>query len=253
MNSETRPTSDLSGDPYFDRSRAPLPSLIFLLPLLLAYELGAMRYAGAMDGQGLRVVTWIQQFLETFGAVGFYLPGLAVIVVLLVWHGASRQPWRVGPPVIYPWMGAESLVLALPVLVLALMVFGRPVAFGDRWAVEAVYSIGAGVYEELVFRLIGIALIHGLAVDLMGLSHRAGAAAAVGLTSLAFAAAHYSEGSTMTWGAFLASPRFVFCVISGAYFAAVYVMRGFGLVAASHAFYDLMVTGIAHGWRPDAS
>jgi len=103
------------------------------------------------------------------------------------------------------------------------------------WQTGLVYSIGAGIYEELLFRLIAIALLHMLLVDLLALPESWGAAAAVAVSAVAFAFYHFSETNPFHWG------RFVFHTAAGLYFAAVYVLRGFGIVAMTHALYDVLV------------
>ncbi len=61
---------------------------------------------------------------------------------------------------------------------------------------------------------------------------------AVVLSSLLFAAAHhvgpYGERPIL-WS------RFVFRTLAGVFFSVVYVYRGFGIAAGSHAAYDIMV------------
>ncbi|MDX1565132.1 MAG: CPBP family intramembrane glutamic endopeptidase, partial [Phycisphaeraceae bacterium] len=103
---------------------------------------------------------------------------------------------------------------------------------------SVLYYFGVGIYEELVFRLLAIAVLHGVLVDLIHMPEKTGAVTAVLVSAVIFALAHHrpSSGSMLD---FIQSGRFVFCLLAGVYLAAVYLLRGFGIVAATHAFYDV--------------
>lgn len=235
-------------DGYWHRSQRPLQAMFFLLPMIVLYEMGTLVYA-TDHAQGVTRFIYarslLRDFFEWLGATGYYLPGLIVVVVLLSWHLVRRDPWRIDPG-LYIKMGLESTVLALPLFVFAMVLFRQPshgslavAAAGavqpDGWQTRLLFSIGAGIYEELLFRLIGIALLHMLFVDLLALPEKAGAAAAVGLSALAFALYHFSENNPFTWS------KCAFYTGAGVYFAVVYVLRGFGIVAGTHAMYDVIV------------
>jgi membrane protease YdiL (CAAX protease family) len=96
---------------------------------------------------------------------------------------------------------------------------------------------GAGVYEELVFR--GF-LLGGLILLLTrpaGMKKGQAAAIAVTAASLIFAGFHYvgSAGDPFSFGSFFQR------TLGGLYFSGLFVTRGFGLTAASHAVYDILV------------
>lgn len=244
---------------YWQRSRQPLQGLFFLLPMIVLYELGTLVYATDHANGVIRFIyarSLLSDFFELLGATGYYLPGLIVGIVLLSWHLVRGDPWRMEPR-LYLSMWIEAVILALPLLVYALVLFRQPsqqavgvdrvvawlenlvslrlAAGPDQWQTQLVFSIGAGIYEELLFRLIGIALLHLLLVDVLALPHRLGAAMAVFLSALAFALYHFSENNPF------ALTKCLFYVGAGIYFAAVYVIRGFGIVAGTHAVYDVIV------------
>lgn len=239
--------TSISDTGYLQLSRQPLQSLIFLAPLVVLYEAGTLLF---VSDPSHGVTRWIyarsllQDFFELFGVSGYYLPGLIVVAVLVSWHLMRRDPW-IFRPRLYFVMGAESLILAVPLYVFALILFREPVAqmvlqAGDSgaasgWRAQLVLSVGAGIYEELLFRLIGIALLHALLVDLLALPEHVGAIGAIVGSALAFAIYHFSDSNPFVWrmGLFYAG--------SGVYLAGVYVLRGFGVVAGTHALYDVML------------
>ncbi|MEX0654417.1 MAG: CPBP family intramembrane glutamic endopeptidase [Phycisphaeraceae bacterium] len=247
---------------YWERTHWPLQSLYFLLPLILLYELGVVMFAGEYDITARRL---LRTGFEWFGVTGYYLPGLLVMVFLLCSHFMRRDPWEPEPK-LWVVMWLESLALTVPLFVFTLVLFREPVAqmmaaagpametgaltakdgvlVIPDWTTGVVFSIGAGIYEELLFRLIAIALLHLLLVDLLSLPEHIGATLAVLCSAVAFALYHFPEPNPWYWSDFWAGfdlGRFVFYTAAGIYLAMVYVLRGFGIVAATHALYDVFV------------
>jgi membrane protease YdiL (CAAX protease family) len=97
--------------------------------------------------------------------------------------------------------------------------------------------VGAGVYEEMLFRLL---LLPPVAVMARYLGARPAlrVAGAVILTSLVFSAAHYVGPHGEPFEAF----TFFFRFTAGAFFAILFVYRGFGIAAGTHALYDIFVS-----------
>ncbi len=240
---------------YLDVSRKPLQILAFLLPLVLAYEIGLAVLLRSDHG----VLTnkaheTLLRFFSAFGVApssGFYLGGIAVIVVLMLWHVLARDPWRIDWPAL-GIMACESLLLALPLLVIG-QIITRVLAVGiiltgqtDNSLVglglgsKLAISIGAGLYEELMFRMLLIAVIHTLLVDVGKASHRVGAMIAVLISAAAFTAYHpLGDGHGG-----ISPQKLCFFFIAGLYFGAVYVMRGFGIVVGVHALYDVITVSL---------
>ena len=103
-----------------------------------------------------------------------------------------------------------------------------------------VISAGAGLHEELIFRVIGMG---GLGFLLAGITgpRRAWIFALV-LSSLIFSLAHHlgPAGEVFTFAAF------VYRALAGVFFALVYQLRGFAVAAWTHALYDVYVLSL-HG------
>lgn len=221
---------------YWVESRRPLASLVFIAPLLVTYEVGVLwlgvRPNGADD--------FMRRLLDLFGfGQHFLLPGL-IVGILLGWHYLSHSSWQLSGGIL-SGMAIESLLLAL---CLRLIVFLQDsiIALGigqvmKDAALNAIGYLGAGIYEELLFRLILLSLL-AWAFQHAGATPRVSMIVAVALSSLLFAAAHhvgpYGE-SPIQWS------RFLFRTVAGVFFSVVYVYRGFGIAAGSHAAYDILV------------
>ncbi len=98
--------------------------------------------------------------------------------------------------------------------------------------------LGAGVYEEAMFRLALIPLIYGSARMIHTPQLLAGTLAVTG-SALLFSLAHHAglPGESFTWFAF------IFRWLAGIFFAWVFLVRGFGVAVGTHAAYDVLV-----GW-----
>lgn len=244
--------------PYLVTSRQPLQILAFLLPLIIAYEVGLAFLLRSQEG----VLTnkaheTLLQFFDVFGIPatgGLYLGGAAIVVVLLVWQVLSRDPWRIDAPVI-GYMAAEALALTIPLIVLGLVLGDRPetamtwgseapapdLATLDIWSRLAI-SIGAGLYEELLFRMMLIAVVHTLLVDVGKMSSPLGALIAIFISAVAFMWYHPLAEAPGVPGISLQKALFYF--LAGLYFGGVFYVRGFGIVVGVHVFYDVIVVSM---------
>ncbi|MCG3125128.1 MAG: hypothetical protein GIKADHBN_03658 [Phycisphaerales bacterium] len=252
----TRRFASSSTARYLFLSTRPLHVLAFLTPLILFYEIGSIVYlSGMAAGVDVSARRLLRIFFEHFGAFSLHLPGMALAAVLLIWHVLERDRWALSWKVL-AGMAAESLVWTLPLLVLGLFFSqqagpgpgpGLLAMSGDMaslpWQARLTLSLGAGIYEELLFRLIAIAALHAVLVDLFKVPDRAGYAISALIASVAFAAYHdiWTSGG-------LDVPLAVYCLLAGLYLSGVFIMRGFGLAVAAHAWYDVMaLVVLRHG------
>jgi membrane protease YdiL (CAAX protease family) len=239
---------------YWRESRRPLVSLVFISPLLIVYEVGILLPGDTAMRNGADA--WLRLFLHAIGFGQYFLLPALTVGVLLGWHHINRDPWQV-PKWVLSGMAGECLSLALLLVVIAHLqaaVLGALTPFSiasggvpewwltptanflTRFFSRAVSFCGAGIYEEVLFRLI---LLTGLTVlfHLAGASTQRASWVAVIVSSLLFSLAHYvgAEGDSFR------IDSFVFRFIAGAFFAVLFVRRGFGITAGTHALYDIIV------------
>lgn len=231
---------------YYEQTHRPLHSLVFLLPLLLIYELGLGFLQAASpqaEASQLVAVRLLRTFLALFGAVGDHLPALAVIAILAVSHLASRQPWKVHWPTVLGMTG-ESVLLALPLKAIHDLLgylpqvgtLGAATTQPHLWYDQLILSIGAGIYEELVFRLMLISILSMVLIDMLRLSKGFALAAIIVLSSAAFAMLHHAPLGSEPFE----PTAFAFRMLAGGFLASVYVLRGFAVAVGTHAFYDVI-------------
>lgn len=115
---------------------------------------------------------------------------------------------------------------------------------GRSLMTDIVTGVGAGIYEELVFRLILICALMVLFQDLIGMGHQNSVVLSVMISAALFSAHHHiiwvdgqlGRSAPFSW------TEFGFRTIAGVYFAILFAVRGFGITAGTHAFYDILAT-----------
>jgi hypothetical protein len=233
---------------YFHRANL-FTSLILVFPLFLLYQLAILVVPDAANGADL--ITG-RLFRVLGGSTEYYLlfnVGLLAIflALLLVLRGKQQFDLRLFAPVVLE-SGIYALTMGTAILYVmnaiginpALHVgAGLPLGVGAAkpgLAARIALSVGAGVHEELVFRLI---LLSGLVVlfeKVAGAGRAISLVAAFVISAVLFSAAHHViGGEPFRVGAF--TYRF-FC---GLFFAALFQFRGFAVAVYTHALYDIYV------------
>jgi hypothetical protein len=236
---------------YFQATRHPWPSLLFLLPLLGAYEAGVF-WLGGPQPDALRngADAWLHWALQNVGVNFAYAPPGLIALFFLGWSYAARDKRPQDLVGVVSGMVIETVFFALGLWGLSRALGPVLDHFGIRlsWSPDrvravgqAITFIGAGIYEEVLFRLV---LFSGLSFLLRVAfipSLLAVPLAAAGSAAL-FSAAHHVG----PFGEPYDGEVFLFRMLAGIYFAAVFRMRGFGVAAGAHALYDVVV-GVAPG------
>jgi membrane protease YdiL (CAAX protease family) len=214
---------------YWAESRRPLASLVFIAPLLIVYETGVL-LLGAQTGAD----AFMRRLLDLLGFGQHLLLPILMVCILLGWHYLAREPWQLSGGILSA-MAVESLMLGLGLRVICFVQNALVVLSLGGQIKDAVGFLGAGIYEELLFRLILLSLL-AWAFRRAGTTPRVSLIVAVLLSSLLFAAAHHvgPTGETLQWS------RFVFRTLAGIFFSVVFIYRGFGIAAGSHAAYDIL-------------
>jgi hypothetical protein len=234
---------------YWEASRAPRYSVLFALPLLLAYEGLAVALPGA-ERVGLRNgadVLFQRLFVLLAGPHGplVFWSALIVLGLGLVARDLRRHPGGLRAP-IFAVMLLESAVLAVAcglvvgtvtTRLLGALAFQAGEVQTLGWTTRLMLSLGAGLYEELFFRVVLVALLAWGARVVFGWRPLVAGAFAVLLGALVFSAFHYVG----PYGDTLQLFSFTYRLIAGLFFSALYLLRGFGITAWTHALYDVLV------------
>ncbi|MGH7523999.1 MAG: CPBP family glutamic-type intramembrane protease [Gemmatimonadales bacterium] len=233
---------------YLAESRSPRYAILFAVPLWIAYETMAWLLStpggpGVRNGADVLLKAPFVRLAGTRGVIGFevFLLAIAAWLVVRDWR-RHPGPLRIG---VFGIMALEAAVLALIVGVvlryatatlLHYFTLSSPAGLGT--STQLMVSLGAGIYEELLFRVILVGGLSWLAGRAFGWSPRGAAIFAVLVSALLFSAFHYvgAYGDTLRLSSFL------FRLLAGLVFSTLYVVRGFGITAWTHTLYDIAVT-----------
>lgn len=229
---------------YFRDTHTLLYSYLISLPLLLLYE-GLIIFAQPNAQQTVRISVdiWIKTLFSYFGnnvlSITLILVALAGVIILYYERDRlSTLKWKY-----FAGMLAEAFLYAFGLALLLSAIVGAIVHMLQSGSVESfstlqkiALSLGAGLYEELFFRVL---LVSGLVYvfNFFFTKKWASFTAAIILAALLFSLVHYigAFGDPFMIGSFLF--RFLF----GLSLNAIYLWRGFGVAAWTHAIYDIMI------------
>jgi hypothetical protein len=228
----------------------PLTSAILVFPLFIIYQLGILLSRG-LNGVDFVTASLVQLCERDLGnylvILSSMLVAYAAILLLL------RQRDSFDPKAFLPVV-AESAFYALSMGSIILFVMHRFVelvpglstsgqlsaalASGLSFLDIVVISAGAGLHEELMFRLIGLGGLWWLLAGMM--PEKQAWIAALVISSLGFSLAHHigPHGEPFVFAAF------VYRALAGVFFALVYQVRGFAVAVWTHALYDIYVLGM---------
>lgn len=231
-----------------------LTSVLLVFPLFLAYQVGVLVAPNAYNGADLitaRLLALAHQSIGVYLLVNLAL-ALAFALALLVLRRKQGFDARLFLPVVL-----ESAVYALtmgtvivhvmqllhisPTLAISTAAAAAPVAPAEQGLLtRIVIAVGAGVHEELVFRLILMGGIIAIA-ELVGTRRWLAVTIGFVVSAVLFSAAHHVIG-----GEPFRVGAFVYRIFCGLFFAALYRWRGFAVAIYTHAFYDIFVL-VLHG------
>ena len=249
---------------YLDSTSQPRYALLFLLPMIIIYELGTIlvntrQIANTINEKRVMAYVWLERSAESVGIASQWawaFPGVMVVVILFAWHMWSRHPWKVRLPWL-GWMAAESIVLTFPLFILSALINRTGTvpsaaliplqqstsAAASDYPANLITSIGAGIYEELVFRLILMGLALLLLEDALKLKSSLATLIAVFFSAALFSAHHYIGYTDLglQWLEAFRIESFLFRAAAGIYFALIFRYRGYGITAGTHAAYNIIL------------
>jgi membrane protease YdiL (CAAX protease family) len=228
---------------YLNETRRPIYSAALVLPFFLIYHIGTFffrsTYINGADALILRI-------LRALSVHSMFASAVVLLACFVIWQWRTRASWDISSRKLVLLFG-ESLFFAFLMFAIfayvPLMLSSRAVSRGVPTGLEKlVLYCGAGIYEELVFRGFLVSILVLATTRWMGMNRTAAAVWSSVVAALLFSLFHYlgEAGDRFTVGSFLQRTW------GGLYFSMLFVSRGFGVTAASHAFYDMLVSLFAH-------
>ncbi|MCW9706996.1 CPBP family intramembrane metalloprotease [Aliifodinibius sp. 1BSP15-2V2] len=229
---------------YFSTTQTLLYSYLISLPLLLLYEV--LIFIAQPDSEQvvrISVDVWIKTLFANFSqdVISITLIFVALIGIYVLYREHKKlTSLRLS---YFGGMLFEATLYAFVLSILISTAVSNLLQIVQSSPIESLtllqqmaLSLGAGLYEELFFRVI---LVSGLLwlFKLLFSKQMSAYITAILLAAAIFSLLHFigSMGDPFTLGSFLF--RFLF----GLALNAIYIWRGFGMAAWTHAIYDLMV------------
>ncbi len=222
---------------YFSETRKPVYSAALLLPFFIIYHAGTVflgtTYVNGADALIVRVFSLLSVH-------SVFASAIVLLLCFAFWQLKTRASWKVKHVTVACMLGESAFFALLLFLVTGWLSIhlSRASGRGPAGGLEKlVLYCGAGIYEELVFRgfLLGALLLLFLGAARM--KKVPGTILAAVLAAVIFSLFHYvgPAADKFTIQSFLQR------AFGGLFFSALFVTRGFGVTAASHALYDILV------------
>lgn len=237
---------------YWYSSRHPFYGVVSVIPILLFYELIAlslnqnqeMIIRNAADVILKNII--IKQLMEIAGVHGLFAYGIVTFVVLAIvfWKKYNDQSLEFRPRY-FIFMFIESLFYAVvigPAIgyfthILQHSILLTQSVFSFSFPQKVMLSLGAGFYEELVFRVILLSGSVFVLHNLLKFKKSTAYVLAALFSSVLFSAFHYVG----PFGEPFEMYSFIFRLLAGLVFAGLYISRGFGIAVYTHTLYDLLI------------
>ena len=226
---------------YLLKSRTSFYSFLFTLPLFFLYEVNIL----FLSWDDILVVRngadfLMRNILESFDIYGLYGLGLVFFLGLLVTYIffiKEDQQQEVNVNFLFIML-AESILWSVVLYLLLfkfMVLLMNPV--GKTILQQVTLAIGAGIYEEFLFRVLLIAGLSGILgfVFLWGKTFKN--IIAIVLSGGIFSAFHFMG----EYGDFFSMELFLIRFFAGLILGVLYMYRGFGITAYTHSIYDLIV------------
>ena len=235
---------------YYKLTQTGFYEFTSTIPLLIIYQIMAFYLTKSFLNENRSVAeTWLLGLFSIFGTIGFIFLGL--IAAGLIFYFYKQKKIKNIPFIksFYILMIIESIVYSFffgAIVIKILKLFQPQIILNINLTSDKLKSImlslGAGYFEELIFRVI---LYGGITFAVFFTAKKIKSDAKLKIfkfftrfivaiiTATFFALSHHLFGEPFSNYAFL------FRTISGLIFVILYELRGFGIAAYTHAFYDL--------------
>lgn len=176
----------------------------------------------------------LQDFVALLGLTDA-TPVLATLVIglSLLRHHQEQRSWRF-PPWFLIAMGIEAALCTIPLFGLGVLI-GVLIPYSTVEMGGLALALSAGLYEELVFRLLLIEAAAHVCITFLGVSRTNAMPYIIGLSGVLFACYHAPllNGFDVT--------GLLVYTFGGIWLAILYRYRGLAVAVLSHVLYDIMV------------
>lgn len=222
---------------YYFKSKSLFYSLIITFPLFIFYEIGIFYMFQAnipFSKNGADVL--IEEFINMLGLNGYYAASSILFIVfflILYFQRKNFKTFKISSKYLSLMIMESFLYAVLLVLLLQNIYLSQGVNMNNLN--NFILSIGAGLYEELIFRFFLLFFLSKSFIFIFKMKEFSSLLLSIIASSVLFSLFHYIGQESFN------SYSFTLRFIAGIYLSLIYINRGFGIVALTHAFYDLFV------------
>ncbi len=224
---------------YFKATKKASYSLLSALPLLIGYEvLIRVQQSSVING----VANWVQEFASLLGFWGTIIVGVLILALCIFTVQRDRKQGITIKKRYILGMTIESLLYAFMLAPLVnFAFFGHKLIIFDSEpdaVTQFALCLGAGFYEEFFFRFLFLGFPFVLLDNMYPEKKMYGTKFIIFIISAAtFSYIHYigTGGDIFTWNSFL------FRMGAGIVLGIIFLLRGFGIAAWTHAIYDILI------------
>ena len=244
QTSEDTYRSTFRSTSYWHLSRSPFYSFVFTLPFFALYEIATLTLNEDQlfhIRNGADVL--LRQFFAIFGDWGIHALNIVFIVgfvVSFLLQKSRRQMTTVRGAYLMQmltegllWGGVHYVFMKVAPTLLSF-------PSGRSLIQQMTLAVGAGLYEEFLFRVVAIFLLVTIIGAILKWERRWCTFAAVIISAILFASFHYVGD----FGEIFILKTFLLRTIAGLFLGIVYIFRGFGITALAHMSYDFIVVSI---------
>tara|TARA_X000001036_G_scaffold99974_1_gene93117 strand:- start:570 stop:1274 length:705 start_codon:yes stop_codon:yes gene_type:complete len=225
---------------YLQKSKSPFYSFIITLPIFLFYELGLFLMRGT-EFSSIKngADALIEDMIATLGFDIFYISSSVFLLAFFII--AYYQKKNYDSFTIYKSYLSIMLLESFLYALLLFLLLGNMSLYLMDISVEdikfnIILSLGAGIYEELIFRVFSIFIFYRFINFIFkSMRHFSTQFFALLLSSILFSLFHFMGTESFSQEAF--TIRFIAGILLGI----LYINRGFGITAITHSFYDIFV------------
>lgn len=225
---------------YFKATKKASYSLLSALPLLLGYEI-LIRIENSSVVNGVAI--WVVEFARLLGFWGSIIAGVLILsLCIFTVYRDRKQGIKIKKRYLLG-MTIESIFYAIILAPLVTFMFSGykliiPEYNQPGAITQFALCLGAGFYEEFFFRFLFIGFPFVLLDNMYPEKKMYGTKFLIFMfSSVVFSYIHYTGelGDIFTWSSFL------FRMGAGIVLSIIFLLRGFGIAAWTHAIYDILV------------
>ena len=226
---------------YLRYTRSPLYSFLFALPLFIIYEVGLL-LSISEDLSYLRngADALMRKMLSTFGIAGlFWISGVFLLAFLIIFF-LQKYSWNEYEikSRYFLSMVLESTIWSYVLFILMSNMHVLLMVTNSHRVIQNVtLAIGAGIYEEILFRVILIFLFNYTFALVFRWNKYLNTGISIVFASVFFSLFHFIG----EFGDFFSFNIFMIRFLAGIALGILYCFRGFGITAWTHSLYDLIV------------